>query len=52
VDNLAFWSDEFDMSSPVSGAVQARPLSPLRPSPLEALLRQLLSRCGLRLRPG
>ncbi|MFL5338680.1 MAG: DUF2357 domain-containing protein [Gemmataceae bacterium] len=46
VDNLSFWSDQFDTNSPVSGAIVARPLMP-EPSPLEALLRWLLGREGL-----
>jgi hypothetical protein len=50
VDNRAFWSPEFDMTSPVTGTVQAKPLLPGRRSPLDNLLRLLLSRCGLRLR--
>jgi hypothetical protein len=50
VDNVGFWTEWYDMSSTVDGAVQARPLLPVYPSPLEALLRSLLQRCGIRLR--
>jgi hypothetical protein len=50
VDNWAFWSDQFDMSSPVAGVVQAKPdLQPGR-RPLAELLRLLLRRSGVVLR--
>jgi hypothetical protein len=49
IDNLSFWSDRFDTSTPIAGAIHARPrLSD--PSPLEQLLRLSLTRAGLRLR--
>ena len=46
VDNLSFWSDTFDATAPVAGAILTRPLLS-EPSPLESLLRWLLSREGL-----
>jgi hypothetical protein len=49
VDNFSFWSEDFDMSGTVNGAVQAKPLLPLRPPPLELLLCLILRRCGVRL---
>jgi hypothetical protein len=50
VDNRAFWSEEFDMRSSAAGVVQARPNMPAGRRPLEALLRLLLHRAGVRLR--
>ncbi len=47
VDNEAFWSAEFDMTNPVNGALQTRPLRPGRFDPLAELLRTLLRRSGV-----
>ena len=46
VDNLSFWTDTFDPTAPVAGAILTRPLMS-EPSPLESLLRWLLGREGL-----
>jgi hypothetical protein len=46
VDNLSFWSDTFDSSTPVAGVIHARPLLG-SPPPLETMLRWLLEREGL-----
>lgn len=46
VDNLSFWSDRFDASSPVCGVIHVRPLLPT-PSPLESLVRWTLEREGM-----
>jgi hypothetical protein len=46
IDNLSFWSDSFDDSTPVAGVVQARPLLG-QPAPLELLLRWVLEREGV-----
>ena len=47
VDNIGFWSDEYDMTSFVAGVVQARPKMPAGRSPLDSLLRLLLKRAGV-----
>jgi hypothetical protein len=47
VDNVGFWSDEFDVSSFVAGVVQARPKMPAGRPPLDSLLRLLLKRAGV-----
>ncbi len=47
VDNVGFWSDEFDMTSSVAGVVQAKPKMPSGRPPLDALLRLLLRRAGV-----
>jgi hypothetical protein len=47
VDNVGFWSDDFDMSSFVGGVVQAKPKMPAGRPPLDALLRLLLRRAGV-----
>jgi hypothetical protein len=46
IDNLSFWSDTFDASTPVAGVIHARPLLG-SPPPLESMLRWLLEREGL-----
>jgi hypothetical protein len=48
VDNEAFWSEQFDLSNPVNGAVQTRPISPSTFDPLAALTVLLLRRAGVR----
>jgi hypothetical protein len=50
LDNLAFWSDSFDMSSTVAGVVQVKPLMPAGRPPIDSLLRLLLRRSGVILR--
>jgi len=50
VDNQAFWSDHFTMDSLVTGAIQAVPDPSTSLRPLDALLRLLLLRAGVRLR--
>lgn len=50
VDNVGFWSDEYDMTSFVAGVVQARPKMPAGRPPLDSLLRLLLKRAGVVLR--
>ena len=50
VDNVGFWSDDFDMSSYVAGVVQAKPKMPAGRPPLDTLLRLLLKRAGVVLR--
>ncbi len=50
VDNDAFWSEEFDMRSSVTGVVQAVPGVLPHKSPLNSLLRMLLTRSGVILR--
>jgi hypothetical protein len=47
VDNIGFWSDEFDITSPVAGVVQARPKMPAGRPPLDSLIRLLLKRAGV-----
>jgi hypothetical protein len=47
VDNVGFWSEEFDMNSAVAGVVQARPKMPAGRPPLDSLLRLLLKRAGV-----
>ena len=51
VDNEGFWSDEFDVQSTVTGVVQAVPGQPVGKSPLDHLLRLLLTRNNVELRP-
>ena len=50
VDNVGFWSDDYDMSSFVAGVVQAKPKMPAGRPPLDTLLRLLLKRAGVVLR--
>jgi len=50
VDNVGFWSDEFDIGSSVVGVVQAKPKMLAGRSPLESLLRLILKRVGIVLR--
>ncbi len=50
VDNVGFWSDEFDIQSAVAGVVQAKPKMLAGRSPLESLLRLLLKRIGMTIR--
>ena len=47
VDNVGFWSDEFDIGSYVAGVVQAKPKMPAGRPPLDTLLRLLLKRAGV-----
>jgi hypothetical protein len=47
VDNEAFWSMQFDMNNPVTGAVQTRPVRPGGFDPLQALLEMLLRLAGV-----
>lgn len=47
VDNIGFWSDDFDMSSIAGGVVQARPKMLAGRPPLDSLLRLLLKRAGV-----
>ena len=47
VDNRAFWSDRFEMTNPVNGAVRTRPTLVGEFDPLEALLVSLLVRSGI-----
>jgi hypothetical protein len=47
VDNVGFWSEQFDVQSTVAGVVQAKPNMPPGRSPLESLLRSLLRRSGV-----
>ena len=50
LDNLAFWSDAFDMQSSVAGVIQVKPLMPAGRPPIDSLLRLLLRRSGVHLR--
>jgi hypothetical protein len=50
VDNLGFWSEQYDMTSCVVGAVQAKPQMLVGRSPLELLLRLILKRAEVKLR--
>jgi hypothetical protein len=50
LDNLAFWSDAFDMRSTVAGVVQVKPLMPAGRPPIDSLLRLLLRRSGIAMR--
>jgi hypothetical protein len=50
VDNHSVWFDEFDMSSAVAGAIQTKPLLTEGRSPLDCLVRLLLSRSGVQVR--
>jgi hypothetical protein len=47
VDNRGFWSQAFDVSNPVNGAIQTRPVAPGAFDPLQALLAALLRRVGV-----
>lgn len=47
VDNEAFWSGQFDVSNPVNGAVQMRPVVPGDFDPLGALIVSLLKLTGV-----
>jgi hypothetical protein len=49
VDNSAFWSEHFDMTNPVNGAVETRPIGPGDFDQLETLLVLLLRRSGIHL---
>ena len=50
LDNLAFWSDVFDMRSTVAGVIQVKPLMPAGRPPVDSLVRLLLRRSGVHLR--
>jgi hypothetical protein len=50
VDNHSVWLDEFDMSSTAAGAIQTKPLLTEGRSPLDCLVRLLLSRSGVQVR--
>jgi hypothetical protein len=52
VDNIGFWSDDFDITSFAAGVVQARPKMPAGRPPLDSLLRFLLKRAGVVLHGG
>ena len=47
LDNLAFYSDQFQMVNPVNGAIQTRPVPTGEFDPLEELILLLLSRAGI-----
>jgi hypothetical protein len=52
-DNQSFWSGTFDQTAgAVAGVVQACPRLTEGPSPLEELLRLLLTRAGIELSGG
>jgi hypothetical protein len=47
VDNVAFWSAEFDANNPVNGAVQARPVAHGAFDPIHTLIATLLKLSGV-----
>ena len=47
VDNVGFWSDDFDDNSSVAGVLQAKPKMPAGRPPLDTLPRLLLRRAGV-----
>lgn len=47
VDNVGFWSENFDIGNPVAGAVRALPTRPGEHDPLEALVVKVLRLAGV-----